>query len=146
MVGGTAPAEATFEASSATASLEVATGDDEVAEDASTVTAAVTAGAGYTVDEAAGSAEVAVEDDDAAPEVTTTSPVEVAENATAVATLAATDADTAVEDLAWSIPEGAAGGADGARFELTAQGVLSFQGRRRTTRRPTTRTPTATTR
>ena len=63
----------------------------------------------------------------AAPAVTTASPIEVAENATAVATLTATDADTAAEDLTWSIPEGADGGADAAKFALTSAGVLTFK-------------------
>ena len=65
-----------------------------------------------------------VEDDDAAPVVGTVSPLVVAENATAITTLVATDADTA--DLTWSIPQGADGGADAAQFALTADGVLSF--------------------
>ncbi len=124
---GKAPEEATFEAGSATASLSLATEDDEAVESASTVTAALTADAGYTVDDASGFAEVAVEDDDAAPAVTTATPIEVAENATAVASLAATDDDTPVEDLVWSIPEGEAGGADAAAFEVTAEGALTFR-------------------
>ena len=86
----------------------MATEDDEVAEDASTVTATVSSGSGYTVDvEPRGLRMLVVEDDDAAPVVTTASPIVVAENATAVATLSATDADTAAEDLSWSIPAGA---------------------------------------
>ena len=67
-----------------------------------------------------------MEDDDATPVVTTASPIVVAENATAVATLSATDADTAAEELSWSIPAGATGGADAAQFALTVDGVLSF--------------------
>ena len=124
---GTPPTSVTFAAASASATLSVATEDDEVAEDASTVTAVVSSGTGYTVDGTSGSAEVVVEDDDASPLVTTASPIEVAENGTAVATLSATDADTAAEDLAWSIPEGAAGGVDAAQFALTADGALSFK-------------------
>ena len=127
VVSGTAPTEVTFAENSATATLSVATADDEVAEDASTVTAAVSSGTGYTVDGSSGSAEVVVEDDDAAPVVTTASPIEVAENGTAVATLAATDEDTAAEDLSWSIPRGADGGADAAKFSLTESGVLTFK-------------------
>ena len=90
------------------------------------MTATVSSGSGYTVDGTSGSAEVVVEDDDAVPVVTTASPIEAAENVTAVVTLAATDEDTAAEDLAWSIPEGAAGGADAAQFALTAGGELTF--------------------
>ena len=126
-VSGTPPASVTFAAGSASATLSVATEDDEAAEDASTVTATVSSGSGYTVDRTSGSAEAVVNDDDAAPAVATASPVVVAENATAVATLTATDADTAAADLAWSIPAGAAGGADGAKFALTADGALSFK-------------------
>ena len=126
-VSGTPPASVTFAAGSASATLSVATEDDEAAEDASTVTATVSSGSGYTVSGTSGSADVVVEDDDAAPVVTTAWPIVVAENATAVATLTATDADTAAADLAWSIPAGAAGGADGAKFALTADGALSFK-------------------
>ncbi|MCY4551520.1 MAG: SwmB domain-containing protein [Defluviicoccus sp.] len=126
MASGTPPTEVAFAAGSASATLSVATEDDEAVESASTVTAALTADAGYTVDGSSGSAEVAVEDDDAAPAVTTATTIEVAENATAVASLAATDEDTPVGNLAWSIPEGEAGGADAAAFEVTAEGVLTF--------------------
>ena len=126
-VSGTPPASVTFAAGSASATLSVATEDDEAAEDASTVTATVSSGSGYTVDRTSGSAEAVVNDDDAAPAVATASPIVVAENATAVATLTATDADTAAADLAWSIPAGADGGADGAKFALTADGALSFK-------------------
>ena len=126
-VSGTPPTSVTFAAASASATLSVATEDDEVAEDASTVTATVSSGSGYTVSGTSGSADVVVEDDDAAPVVTTASPIVVAENATAVATLSATDADTAAEDLSWSIPAGATGGADRAKFALTTAGVLTFK-------------------
>ena len=126
-VSGTPPTSVTFAAASASATLSVATEDDEVAEDASTVTATVSSGSGYTVSGTSGSADVVVEDDDATPVVTTASPIVVAENATSVATLSATDADTAAADLSWSIPSGAAGGADGAKFALTADGALSFK-------------------
>ena len=126
-VSGTAPTSVTFAAESSTATLSVATEDDEVSEDASTLTATVSSGTGYTVDETSGSAEVVIEDDDAAPVVTTASPIAVAENGTAVATLAATDEDTATVDLSWSIPAGAAGGTDGAKFALTTGGELTFR-------------------
>ena len=133
VVSGTPPTSVTFAAGSAGATLtfaallSVVTEDDEAVEAASTVTATVSAGDGYTVNGASGSAGVVVEDDDAAPVVETASPIVVAENATAVATLSATDEDTAAADLSWSIPEGEAGGADAAQFALTADGVLSFR-------------------
>ena len=63
----------------------------------------------------------------AAPEIGSTVDFSVAEGSTAVATLSATDADTPVEDLVWSIPAGADGGPDGAKFSLSAAGVLSFR-------------------
>ena len=56
----------------------------------------------------------------AAPAIATTSLVAVAENGTAVATLAATDADD--DPITWS----KTGGADTARFALTTAGVLTF--------------------
>ena len=126
-LSGTPPASATFAAGSDRAVLSVATEDDEASEAASTVTATVSPGEGYTVEDASASAQAVVEDDDAVPVVSTASPIVVAENRTAVATLAATDADTATEALAWSIPEGEAGGADAAQFTLSAQGVVAFR-------------------
>ena len=126
-VSGTTPTSVTFAAESSTATLRVATEDDEVAEDASTLTARVSSGTGYTVSGTSGSTEVVVNDDDAAPVVATASPIVVVENATAVATLAATDADTDAGDLSWSIPEGADGGADASKFALTAAGLLRFR-------------------
>ena len=59
-VSGTAPTSVTFAADSASATLSVATDDDEVSEDASTVTATVSSGSGYTVDGTSGAAEVVV--------------------------------------------------------------------------------------
>jgi len=126
MVSGTAPETATFAAGSATAELSVATKDDEVVEDASTITAAVAAGTGYSLDANATSAEVEVQDDDAPPVITTVSPVVVAENESVVTTLTATDEDTAEASFVWAIPLGSMGGTDAASFTLTTAGVLSF--------------------
>ena len=58
----------------------------------------------------------------AAPEITSPGPFAVAEGSTSVATLAASDADTAVGDLFWS----KAGGADAAKFTLSESGELAF--------------------
>ncbi len=58
-------------------------------------------------------------------EVTTPGPFAVAEGTTAVAELAASDTGTG-GTASWSIPEGTAGGADGAAFALTPEGVLSL--------------------
>ena len=52
----------------------------------------------------------------------------VVEGETAVGSLSATDADTDVGDLVWSVPAGAAGGADRSRFSLSSGGVLAFAG------------------
>ena len=57
----------TFAAGSATASLAVATVDDGAVESASTVTASLSPGAGYTVAPGGAAAAVTVADDDAAP-------------------------------------------------------------------------------
>ena len=59
----------------------------------------------------------------AAPAVTGTTAFTVAEGATAVGTLTATDTDTDADDLTWSIT----GGADQAKFAVTTAGVLSFK-------------------
>ena len=126
MVSGTAPETATFAAGSATAELSVATKDDEVVEDTSTITATVAAGTGYSLDANATSAEVEVQDDDAPPVITTVSPVVVAENESVVTTLTATDEDTVEASFVWAIPLGSMGGTDAASFTLTTAGVLSF--------------------
>ena len=60
------------------------------------------------------------------PVITSAASLTVAENQTVVATLTATDADTPLADLAWSIPAGIAGGADGSRFTLSTAGDLAF--------------------
>ncbi len=122
MLSGTVPETVTFNANSPTAELRVETEDDEVAEPASTITAVLAAGSGYATDSGAASASVTVEDDDAAPVVQTAAIVTAPENTTAVATLTATDDDTPVADLAWSI----VGGADAAMFTVSAGGDLAF--------------------
>ena len=60
------------------------------------------------------------------PVITGPTSFTVAEGAIAVATLTATDPDTDIADLTWSIPAGAAGGADAGRFTLTGAGALAF--------------------
>ena len=63
--------------------------------------------------------------DEATLAVTTAGPFTVAEGETAVAALAASDTGTGATAV-WSIPAGAAGGADGAAFAVTSEGVLSL--------------------
>ena len=58
----------------------------------------------------------------AAPVVSSASAFSVVEGSTAVGVLSATDADTDVADLVWSM----AGGVDASRFSLSASGVLAF--------------------
>ena len=74
-LGASPPTTVTFAASSATAVLSVATEDDETVEEASTVTAAVTAGTGYTVAGDASSASGVVESEDLEPITATWSEV-----------------------------------------------------------------------
>ena len=57
--------------------------------------------------------------------VTTPGPFTVAEGETDVTTLAASDTGTG-GTASWSIPAGTAGGADGAAFALTPEGVLTL--------------------
>ena len=69
---------------------------------------------------------VTLSDVDEAPlGVTTPGPFAVAEGTTAVAELAASGMGTGAT-ASWSIPEGTAGGADGAAFALTPEGVLTL--------------------
>ena len=72
-----------------------------------------------------GSLEVAFMVTAGALGVTTPGPFTVAEGTTAVTTLGATQTGTG-EAVSWSIPAGADGGADGAAFALTTEGVLSL--------------------
>ena len=123
MLDGESPTEVRFAAGRSRVALTLATVDDEAAEAASAVTVTLVAGTGYVVAADAGSATVTVSDDDAAPVVVTAATLSVAENATAVATLEATDEDTPAESLAWSI----AGGADAGAFSVTGAGDLSFR-------------------
>ncbi len=60
------------------------------------------------------------------PEITTASPILVSENETAVATLTASDDDTTINELTWTIPSGTDGGADASSFTLSQAGVLAF--------------------
>ena len=62
----------------------------------------------------------------AAPVITTTSPILLPENETAVATLTASDDDTLIDQLTWTIPSGTAGGADADHFRLSEAGILAF--------------------
>ena len=71
---------------------------------------------GYVLTPAASGLPVTVPD----PQIATVAPVEVAENTTAVLTLRASDAGGGT--VTWS----KTGGADAARFALTAAGVLTF--------------------
>ena len=97
-----------------TQTIEVATTEDALAEETETFSVGL------------GTAKVtgAIEDDDHAPAITGTA-LTVAESQTAVATLAASDADG--DELTWSLPSGTAGGADAAHFTLSAAGVLAFK-------------------
>ena len=62
----------------------------------------------------------------APPVITSVGPFAVAEGSTVVAALAATDDYTLSAGLAWSIPSGAAGGADADKFTLSTTGALAF--------------------
>ena len=62
----------------------------------------------------------------AAPEITSGGPFTVAEGTTAVATLTASDEDTASDQLVWTIPQDGRGGADADKFTLSSTGVLAF--------------------
>ncbi len=92
--------------------------DDAIDDDAETILVTARHGGGTIGAERT----ITIADDDASPVIVTGSPILVDENETAVATLAATDADRPAEDLTWRIT----GGADRSRFRLTADGVLTF--------------------
>ena len=93
--------------------------DDAIDDDAETIRVTARHGGGVL---GAGQT-ITITDDDASPVIVTASPILVEENETAVATLAATDADRPAEDLMWRIT----GGADRNRFRLTPDGALAFR-------------------
>ena len=66
MLSGMAPASVEITAGQTSATVTVATTDDDVEETSSTVTAAISSGAGYSVSSTAGSASVTVTDNDIA--------------------------------------------------------------------------------
>ena len=89
-----------------------------------TLTATAYANSGGQGDEQ-GSLEVSFTVAAGALGVTTPGPFTVAEGTTNVTTLAASDTGTGAT-ASWSIPAGTAGGADGAAFALTPEGVLTL--------------------
>ena len=78
--------------------MSVATEDDTVVEAASTITASVTAGTGYTVDASASSAEVAVNDNDAATFTVSASPAQIEEGESSTLTVAIANGVTFAAD------------------------------------------------
>ena len=92
--------------------------DDRVDDDNETILLTASYGGGTVGAEQT----ITITDDDASPVITTASLILVVENETAVATLAAADADLPAEDLTWRIT----GGDDRNKFRLTADGVLTF--------------------
>ena len=63
---------------------------------------------------------------DLPPTIDSAADLDVEEATTAVTMLAASDPDTSASHLVWSIPEGAAGGADADKFALSTAGVLTL--------------------
>ena len=113
------------------ATIEVAVDDDELAETEETFELTLSAawnatlGAGVLALSATGT----ITDDDAAPAVGSGTALAVDEGQTAIPSgqLSATDADHDTAELSWTIPDGAAGGEDGARFTVSSGGVLSLR-------------------
>ena len=62
----------------------------------------------------------------AAPEITSATEIAVDEAMVPVATLTASDDDTPIDQLTWTIPSGTDGGADASSFTLSQAGVLDF--------------------
>ena len=125
-LGSTTTGTLTFTAGDTQERFTVATAEDELDEENETFTVTLSSPSSNATLATDPTATGTITDDDdalpnTAPVITTTSPVAVAENGTAVATLAATDADG--DPIAWS----KTGGADADRFALSAQGVLTFK-------------------
>ena len=108
----------TLTAEQSSAATTVTATDDRVDDDNETILLTASHGGGTVGAEQT----ITITDDDASPVITTASLILVVENETAVATLAAADADLPAEDLTWRIT----GGDDRNKFRLTADGVLTF--------------------
>ncbi len=123
VLAAAAPEMVTFDAGSATAELSLATDDDTLEEDDSTVTVTIIDDVGYRIG-IENSASVRVVDDDVnvAPAFTSAASFEVNEGQTVVGTVTAEDAN--IEDeVTYSIT----GGADDALFDIdSSSGELSF--------------------
>ena len=121
----------TFGPATMAATIAVAVNDDELAETEETFELTLSAawnatlGAGVLALSATGT----ITDDDAAPAVGSGTALAVDEGQTAIPSgqLSATDADHDTAELSWTIPDGAAGGDDGARFTVSSGGVLSLR-------------------
>ena len=121
----------TFGPATMAATIAVAVTDDELAETEETFELTLSAawnatlGAGVLALNATGT----ITDDDAAPAVGSGTALAVDEGQTAIPSgqLSATDADHDTAELSWTIPDGAAGGDDGARFTVSSGGVLSLR-------------------
>ena len=98
MLGADPPASVAFGAGDDTATLTVATDDDAVVEDASTVTATVADGAGYGVASGAASAQATVADNDAATFELSVAPEEIDEGGSAAVTVAIANGVTFAEE------------------------------------------------
>ena len=122
-----AAATLTLAAGQSTVAATITAADDQVQEGDETVAVSFATLPEGTQAGSPASAVVTISDDDAAPAITSAATLSVAENQTEVATLTATDADLGDGELQWSIPAGAAGGADAGQFDLTPAGLLSFR-------------------
>ena len=140
MLDGTLPSSVTFSAGSQRVRLPDIVKDDLIDEPDSEITITILAGNGYRVSETnwdGASVTVTVNDNDWAPEIVTPSPVLVAENRTAIATLRAKtkyvlNADPNLQEtlqkplgerLTWSL----VGGADADKVTLSTGGDLAFK-------------------
>ena len=98
MASGVLPTEATFGSQASSSSLSVATTDDAVVEESSTVTATVSAGTGYAVAAERGAAEVLVVDDDTATFAVAASPSAIREGDAATVTVSIANGVTFAAD------------------------------------------------
>ena len=121
----------TFGPGTMAATIAVAVDDDELAETEETFELRLSEAWNATLGEGVPplSATGTITDDDAAPAVVSGTAFAVDEGQTAIpgGQLSATDADHDTAELSWTIPDGAAGGEDGARFTVSSGGLLSLR-------------------
>ena len=128
MLAANPPASVTFGTGESSATLTVATDDDAVVEAASTVTAAIASGAGYSAASGAGSAQVSVEDNDAATFTVSFDAEAIAEGQAATLTVAIANGVTFAEDQTIALDFAGGTAEKGTDYTVSSESVILTAG------------------